>query len=96
MAGGRHSSTYSRYACYSAGNEAAATSPSPESLTARSRFACRSPDTSEATNGTSKACRLARGEGPDSYSRFACYGAAASAATISSSTANPTVARRQS
>ena len=94
MAGGRHSSTYSRFACYSAGNEAAATSPSPKSLTARSRFACRRPDTSEATNGTSKACRLNRSDDPGSYSRIACYGAAASAVAISSPTANPTVARR--
>ena len=92
MAGGRNSSTYSRFACYSAGNEAVATSPSPKSLTDRSRFACSSRDASEATYGTSTTNRFNLGDGPGSYIGFARYGAAASAAAISSPTANPTVA----
>ena len=87
MAGGRNSSTYSRFACYGAGNEAAATCSSSTCLTDCSRFACSSRDAREASNGTSTANCNSLGEGPGSYSGFARYGAAATTALRCSPTA---------
>ena len=65
MAGGRNGSTYSRFACYGAENEAAAISPSPKSLTTNhgsigtySRFASYGANTGATTSRTSSACPL--------------------------------------
>ena len=75
MAGGRNSSTYSRFACCGAGNEAAAIRSSSTCHTNRCGFTSSSRYTRGAAQGTSPASSSCIHYDHGSYSGFARYDA---------------------